>query len=70
MRLSNAQFLFADNFHNDAFFTPPVKLAVKNLLPRAEVELAVRDRHHYLAAHDLALQMRIRVVFAGAIVLI
>src|SRR5205823_444740 len=48
----------------------PVKLAIKDLLPRPEIQLAIRDRDNDLTAHDLALQMCVGVVFAGAVVLV
>ena len=45
-----------------------VELAVEDLLPGAEVELALGDRDDDLAAHDLALQVGVGVVLAGAVV--
>ncbi len=62
--------LLADDFYKYAFLPPAVEFAVKDLLPRAEVELAVGDGNHDLAAHDLALVMGIGVVFAGAVVVV
>src|SRR5438128_70466 len=50
--------------------SPPIELPIKNLLPRAEVELAATDRHHDLATHNLPFVVRIGVVLARAIVLI
>jgi hypothetical protein len=34
--------LFADNLHQHAFPPPPIELAVEDLFPRAEIELAAR----------------------------
>ena len=45
-----------------------VELAVEDLLPRAEVEPALGDGDHDLAAHDLALQVGVGVVLAGPVV--
>src|SRR5439155_1878586 len=45
-----------------------VELAVEDPLPRPEVQGTVRDRHHHLAPHDLALVVRVGVVLAGAVV--
>jgi hypothetical protein len=61
-------YLLPDDFHEYALVAAPVEFAVKNLLPRAEVEAALGDRHYHLAAHHLPLEMRIGVVLAGAIV--
>ena len=47
-----------------------VELAVEDLLPGAEVELAVGDRHDDLAAHDLPLHVGVGVVLAGAVVVV
>ncbi len=59
--------LLANDLNQHSFFAPPVKLSVEDLFPWSEVKLSVRDRDHHFAAHDLALQMRIRVVLASAI---
>src|SRR5436190_21518137 len=61
---------FADDLDQHPLGPPAVEFAVKNLLPRAEVELAARDRDDNFAAHDLALVMSVGVIFAGAVVLI
>ena len=57
----------ADDFHQDALATPAVKLAVKNLLPGPEIELAAADSHHHLAPHHLAFEVRVTVIFSGAV---
>jgi hypothetical protein len=52
----------SDDFDQNALPTPPVELAVKDLLPGAKVESPVGNRHDDLAAHHLALQMGVSVV--------
>jgi hypothetical protein len=39
-------------YNQDTFSAASVELAVKNLFPRAEVQFALGDRHHDLAARD------------------
>src|SRR5262249_44140621 len=58
--------LFSDDLDQHSLGPPAVELAVEDLLPRAEVELALGYRHHDLAAHDLALVVGVGVVLAGA----
>src|SRR5689334_21701084 len=60
--------LLADDLDQDLLVALAVELAVEDLLPRAEIELALRDRADDLAAHELALEVRVRVVLAGAVV--
>src|SRR5262245_29659724 len=57
-----------DDLDQDPLGPAAVELAVEDLLPRAEVELPLRHRDHHLAAHDLALVVRVGVVLAGAVV--
>jgi hypothetical protein len=51
-------------------FSASVELTIEDLLPRPEVQLALRDRDHDLPAHDLAFQMRVGVIFASSIMVI
>ena len=60
--------LLPDDLDEHALRAPAVELAVEDLLPRPEVELAVGDGHDHLAAHDLALDVRVGVVLAGVVV--
>src|SRR6266850_1897538 len=60
--------LIANDFHKHALASFPIEFTIKNLFPRPQIQLALRDRDHHFASHDLALEMRIGVVFAGAIV--
>jgi hypothetical protein len=59
-----------DHLDQHPLRAPAVELAVENLLPRAEVELAVGDRHDHLAAHDLPLVVGVAVVLARAVVVV
>ena len=52
----------ADDLDQHPFAPPPVELAVEDPLPRAEVELAARDRHHHPAHVRLP---RMRFVSSG-----
>src|SRR5581483_4565966 len=58
----------ADHLDQHALSPAAVELAVEDLLPRAEVELAARDRDDDLAPHDLPLQVGVGVVLAGVVV--
>jgi hypothetical protein len=61
----------ADSFSNDFDQHPllpaAIKLAVEDLLPRTEIQFAIRDRHDDLPAHNLPFDVSIRVVFAGVV---
>ncbi len=46
--------LVADNLHQHPLLSSPVELTIENLFPRAEIQLAVRDRHDDLASHHLS----------------
>jgi len=58
----------ADDFHEGAFAAAAVEFAVEDLFPRAEIEFAFGNGDDDFAAHDLALEMGVGVIFAGAIV--
>ncbi len=60
--------LLADDFDQNAFFSAAVELAVENLFPGPEVELAIRDSNDDLSPHHLPLDMRVRIVLPGVIV--
>ena len=47
-----------------------VEFAVEDLFPRAEIEFAFGDGDDDFAAHDLAFQVGVGVVFAGAVVVV
>jgi hypothetical protein len=61
-------FLVSDDFNEHSFAPLAVEFAVENLFPRPEIEFAFGDRDDDFAAHDLTFEMRVGVVFAGAIV--
>jgi len=58
----------ADDLHEDALLSAPIEFAVEDLFPRAEIQFAGGNSYHHFAAHDLTLQVRVGVVFAGTIV--
>jgi len=60
----------SDDLDEDALLSPAVELAVEDLLPRTEVEHAVRDGDDDLAAHDLSFEVGISIVLSGPIVAI
>ena len=62
--------LFSHHFHDDAFAALAVELRVEHLFPWPEVERAVRDREDDLMPHDRALQMGVRVVLTGLVMLV
>src|SRR5271157_1208241 len=57
----------AHHLNDDAFGPTSVEFGVINLLPRAEIELAFGHRDHHLMVHQQALQVRIAVALAGAV---
>src|ERR1700730_16367597 len=59
--------LFANDLDQDALTAPSVELAIKNLLPRTEVEFTCRDRDHNLPPHNLAFHVGIGIVLAGSV---
>jgi hypothetical protein len=60
----------SNDLDEDPLLSSAVEFAVEELFPRAEIQFAGRDRDHDFAAHDLTLQMRVGVIFAGAIVVV
>lgn len=56
--------LFADNLHENPLTTTSVELAIKNSLPRTEIEFSFRECDDDFSSHYLSLQMSITVVFA------
>lgn len=56
--------LFADDFHQHPLSAPSVELPVEDLLPGAEIQLALGDGVHGFTSHDLPLHMGVGVVFA------
>ena len=62
--------LLPDDLHQNPLPPPAIKLSVKYLFPGAEVEAAFGDGDDDFAAHDLALEMGVGVVLAGAVVVV
>jgi hypothetical protein len=66
--------LFTNDLDQHPLPPPPVKThgpaiqLTQDPLPGAKVQTTIGHRDHNLAAHDLALQMRVCIVFAGVIV--
>src|SRR5436309_3010962 len=56
---------FTHHLHDDALLPLTIELGIEDLLPRAEIELAVGDGQNHLMTHDRALQMRVGIVLAG-----
>jgi len=56
--------------NDDPLVALPVELGVENLLPRAEVELAIGDRHNDLMVDDQRFEVSVAVIFAGLVVLV
>src|SRR6185295_10546777 len=59
-----------DHLHQHPLRPAAVELAVEDLLPRAEVELPLRDRDHDLPAHHLPFVVGVAVVLAGLVVVV
>ena len=59
-----------DYFDEGAFASSSVKFAVEDLFPGAEIEFAFGDGDDDFAAHDLAFEMGVGIVFAGAVVMV
>lgn len=62
--------LLPDDLHERPLSPSAVKFSVKDLLPGSEVELALRNGDDDFTTHDLPFQVRVRVVFPGAVVMI
>src|SRR5208283_4730625 len=61
---------FPDDLDQHPLRATPVKLAVEDLFPWPEVELALGDGHDDLTAHDLALHVGVGIVFARSVVMV
>jgi hypothetical protein len=69
-RKQRASLLLTNNLYKHSLAAVPVELPVKDLFPWAEVEFAFGDGDDDFAAHDLAFEVGVCVVFAGAVVMI
>src|SRR5437762_14165059 len=57
--------LLANNFHQRSFSSSAVEFAIEDLLPRPEIQLPFANRHDNFATHNLALQMRVGIIYPG-----
>jgi len=48
---TDQKILLTNHLHQNPFRTIPIKLPVKNLLPRPKIQFPLRHRHHHLPAH-------------------
>src|SRR5438445_813774 len=60
----------ADDFHEHALAAATVEFAVKDLFPRAEVELSVRDRDDDLPPHHLPFEVSVSIVLTSEIMVV
>ncbi|GAH31450.1 unnamed protein product, partial [marine sediment metagenome] len=51
--LKSTYLLFTDNFYQDPFASPAVKLTIEYLFPRPKIQLPVGYSYHNLTAHNL-----------------
>jgi hypothetical protein len=68
--ISGETLSLSDDFHEHSLVPSAVEFAVENLFPRPEVQFAFGNRDDDFAAHDLALEVGVSIVFASAIVAI
>ena len=66
--MSKLKRLISNYFHQDSLAPATVELAVEDLFPGAEVEFAFGDGNDDFPPHDLSFQVRVGVVFTGAVV--
>ncbi len=59
-----------NDFYQHSLSAASVKLVIKDVLPRAEMQLAIGDGNDDFAAHDLPFVVCVGVVLAGLIVVI
>ena len=60
----------SDYFDEDPLSATAIEFAVEDLLPGTEVELSIGDRHDDLSAHNGAVKVGVRVIFAGVVMAI
>src|SRR5579885_489326 len=60
--------LLAHHLDDDAFAAPAVEFGVVDLLPGAEIQLALGHGHNHLVMHQKAFQVRVAVSLPGAMV--
>src|SRR4051794_9182441 len=62
--------LLADDLHKHALLAPAVELVVKDVIPGAEVELALGNRCDHVPPHSLPVVMGIGVVLTGPVMMV
>ena len=62
--------LLANDLYQNALSPASVELAIKNLLPGAEVLYAVCYGYNSFASHDLTLHMSVGIIFTRIVVVI
>ena len=67
---SPAPLFYAQHFDDDALASLAVELGIEDALPCAEIELALCDRQRGFVVEQQSLQMRVSVVFAGAVMFV
>jgi hypothetical protein len=60
---------FAYDLDKHALGSAPIEFAVENLLPRPKIEFSLCNGDDDLATHDLALEVGVGVILAGAVVM-
>ena len=58
----NERISLPDELYQHPLLTPSVEFPVENLFPRPEIKLAICDRNHDLASHDLPFQMGVPII--------
>ena len=69
MNLESSQ-LISNNLNKDPFSSLPIKFAIKNLFPWAEIHLTISYSNNDLPAHYRSFQMGISVVFVSIMVIL
>src|SRR4030095_6108287 len=59
--------LLTNDFYQHPFSSFAIKLSIEDLLPRAEIKIALRDCHNDFASHDLTFHMRVGIIFTSII---
>ena len=65
-----ADVLLSDDLHQHAFAAAAIEFSIEDLLPRTKVQASVGDCDDHFATHQLPLDMRVAVIFAGFVMAI
>jgi len=63
-------FLFSNDFYQDALATSSIEFAIEDLFPRTKIKFTICYSHNDLTPHDLAFHVRIGIVFTSVIMAI